>query len=180
MQTISELNAKWWYRLVKVVYFFTIIISIGISFIGAYVVSQPEFDEQNSYILCDNGKKVDSKEYNISEYSDTVYSNGQDIKFVCSRLESGLSAQEIEIVNRGMETGKSKEEVLRALNNYRSEQIKQLPSGANYKVVREYMPPQWFQMILISVASVLGILLTSEIIRRIFYYIILGKIKPEK
>jgi len=70
MQTIRELNSKIWYRALKVIY---VLIFISILVVSALIVVDnfaPKFDDERSYIKCDNGKTF---------HSETLKDNNIDI-----------------------------------------------------------------------------------------------------
>jgi len=49
----------------------------------------------------------------------------------------------------------------------------------NFEIIEIYTT-QWDKIILASILAIVGILLITEIVKRIFYYIILGTLTPTK
>jgi len=52
--------------------------------------------------------------------------------------------------------------------------------GKNYSMVEKYTSRNWTQTINYSLLALLGVTIIFELIRRIFYYVVLGKLRPAK
>ena len=154
-KTISYLNSKAWYRFIKVIYilcvFFVILIEISIV-ISEY---QPKFDNNNSYITCHDGRKINLKENNIYLYRDYIsFTDENRIKNIC-KTDKQKSLDEIWANTK--------------VNN-----------SKNYELVAIYKPADKVEAIGVLFIFIVITLLFFEIIKRIFYYIAFGTIKPAK
>lgn len=167
MKTTAELNNKIWYRLVKVI--FILVVAIA-SVLGVII----NFDEVGNYqtdysVTCNYGNKstflaYKDKEIYISSYED--YSESL-AKLPDSTKEQLKSACEI-----------SKEEMTAKLDSYfnGTDDGKKIYDLTETKVVTD----TYVTATLWSALTLLIIFIISEIIRRAFYYIVLGSIRPKK
>ena len=177
MKTIKELNSKWWYRLLKVAYviLFIGIFSLSIAFV--YSATEPEYDKLSSYIKCTNGRVLNYDEHKLdSDYID--YSSKQALAYECTKAKSGISEEEKSIIDYAKSNGKTKEDAIEALSNYRQDKGR-IPSD-NYEFVIKYIDRDWLKF---GSGVFLGFVLSFflfEVLRRVFYYIVLGSFKPKK
>ena len=155
-KTISYLNTKWYYRFIKVAYIlaslFTIIIVLAIAFNSSkpYQV----FDNDKSYIICNNQEQQGVKYY-ISNSGESLYS-------------TFLFSWDIDKFNTlcGVKT---------LTLNYINNQQRYFNLFPIYKNVGS-----WFGTIFECLISLIITLLIIGIVKRLFYYIILGKFFPKK
>ena len=175
---LKYLNSKWWYRLIKVLY---VLIFVFASFylVAINVVSyEPTFNSAKSSIICKNGKPIEDV-YMYSPYSWSL--DYTDIKFECaSDEELGAATKSSfpeykEIENSAL--GKSIREKYKG-NAYAN--LIQINMPTNYNTNLVYFPRNWFATIGFSVLIVAGVFLFLEILKRIFYYVYLGKLFPKK
>ncbi len=174
-KTIEYLNQKPWYRLLKVVYIFT---CIGLVVMSVFLITEEErpydfFDNNNSYILCEDGRKLGLDENNIY-LSDSFVLSFQDesIKKMCANNAIDPDSK------------KSLDEIF----SPRMERLKKIVDGSdyvpaekNYKIVPVYeMRGSWVLVFGYYLLAIVIITLALEIFKRIFYYIVLGKIFPKK
>ncbi len=167
MKTISELNNKWWYRLIKVAFFVAILLSIC-------VAVSVEWDELYSYdsdyrILCNYGNKASFLAYKERQiyipsyynYSDSIAdipdSTKTQIRSICQITDAEIQALMNDIMN-GNYDGKKLFDVIPT----------SIPRATHLSVT------------LWSVLYIVIILVISEIIHRVFYYILLGTFRPKK
>lgn len=82
--SVSE--AKWWYRLLKVVYIILYVGSIGLVCIIAFSgMPQRSLNGDLSIIQCNNGKNYAPAKNSIYIYSDSLsYSDDQDARILCA------------------------------------------------------------------------------------------------
>lgn len=167
MKTISELNNKWWYRLIKVVY----LTVFSLSFVGypvaVFLSYGPEYDNDKSYIKCANGKDFILSKNGINLSSNYMYSWDKDkaenlcfdgvIKYESSGASSGLLKEFL------------KPKVISITNN-----------SGKYELVSRYTSRNYFATIGLSLLSMAITILVFELIRRVFYYVVLGSLKPKK
>ena len=155
MKTTSELNQKWWYRLLKVVYLSAVLFASIITIWLVFDDFSPKFDNKTSYVQCNNEIKyfVDK----IGMYSDYVGSYNDEIfRTWCSTT----------LVT---ENGERKLKLISG----------PVPKEKNYTFIAEYTPRDWTGTIVMSLISVIVICIIFEIGRRIFYYVVLGSIRPK-
>jgi hypothetical protein len=91
-KTIGWLNAKTWWRAVKVAYFLLLILIVGGICAVIYDQDDASFNSEKSYIECSDGRKLALRTNGIYLYSDYVnYSDDQDIRKMCASGEFGRS-----------------------------------------------------------------------------------------
>lgn len=167
MKTIADLNSKWWYRLVKVVYVFLLFSwTIGTA-VGVYFLFEPEFDNENSYIACESGKNYRLSENGIFLYSEYMgYYDDKLAKELCTSTETMTAEEYEEKYGEPPKTFLSLD-----LEKYRL---------TEYKLISVYTERDWIATIWYMFLGFLGWLLFFELVRRIFYYVVLGKLIPKK
>ncbi len=164
MKTISELNSKIWYRILKVAYVLFFIPLFICAIISGYLINLPKFDSEKSYIKCGDGRQLGLEENGIHLYSPYVYSwEGKEIKKLC------LSGK-----YKNNTTG----EILTAQTYVDKFGIDSI--NDNFIVVPVHTKVNWFFVIGLSLLSIIATRLLWELIKRIFYYIVLGNFRPKK
>jgi len=157
-KTLGHLNGKSWYRLLKVFYFSTIVIVSLASVIGVFVLNQPsENGNYYSYAQCKNGTTVDLEGNGIYSFNGYISSDDSNtIEQKCGISHTDTSA------------------------NFQAGQ--RVPLSAflqnNYQLV--VSPTNWFLIITYSLITILVILAFFELLKRLFYYVILGSFRPKK
>ncbi|MES2225294.1 MAG: hypothetical protein V4480_00605 [Patescibacteria group bacterium] len=156
MKTLTELNSKWWYRLLKVLYIILALIILGVSIALIVVSNAPEFDNKASYVQCDDGRTFPVDK--IGMYSDFVDSyNDRNFRTWCATTlveENGVQK-------------------LKPINGF-------VPDEKNFTFVAKETARNWMGTIGYSVIALVVVLLLSELLRRMFYYITLGSIRPKR
>ncbi len=174
MKTIAELNDKWWYRLLKVIYVVTFI-AITYGVIDAYVLSNSELaphpDIEKSYIECSGGgvhslSEIDIREGDTFLFVDNVLTSIKDDEKASQLCTIQMTASEYEErydtpPPAGIDFGKYGR-----------------PLGVNYELVVGYTDKKWGSIIGYSLCLLVIALFISEVIRRTFYYVVLGTLKP--
>jgi|AntRauTorcE11897_2_1112592.scaffolds.fasta_scaffold10794_3 hypothetical protein len=182
MKTIQELNEKAWYRLLKVVYVLSLAIALMFPAIVPYVSMAPEYDKENSYVLCDNGRKLLYEEHKLNrDYISSLSAN--NFKFQCLYEDTGLNTEELAILQYGKDSGQSLDDAKVAIEEYRKEKFNNeqvVLMDDNYTFIAVYETRNWPLIIISTMGGILATLLLFELTRRIFYYVALGKFKPEK
>lgn len=185
IKRISDLNSRWWYRLLKVVYIVLILLCLIGAVMVVYDENSPrkvrdyrvdcvaEYTNKHSFLA--------EKDYNIYIFvygSDTVYQSltedaKQEIRDIC-----GITPEESKTYYSNMlELIKEKEKL--GLNQATIQ--KMVDDARPYLVSETLITVGGFGYIfLYSILSIVGIVVIFQIIRRIFYYVILGRINPEK
>lgn len=194
MKTITELNSKWWYRLVKVIYLLTFVTALGSSL---FIPPMVYLDPYEKEIECGNGLKINSNQLSdkgiyINLYtSDAERDNDIKIKRICvpdTMYISRVTMQKIfDERPKGTDMDKALEIFIK--NGWTIEGVNTSPD----KVYKEYTAEDfknityevkgkinWVEMISVMLGSFFGVLVFFELTRRIFYYVVLGAIKPTK
>lgn len=161
MKTISELNNKWWYRLIKVIYLAILLVAFIGYPIGIFFSYGPEYDNDKSYIKCANGKDFILSKNGIYLNSDYMYSSDKDkAESLCFDGTVNFTKDEF---------GKTHLRITSKTEN-----------SGKYELVNLYTGRNWIATVGFSLLSMFGVSLAFETMRRIFYYVILGSIKPKK
>ena len=185
-KTISYLNSKAWYRLIKVVFIGVIVLSILLSVLVIVDSHSPQQvkDYKINCIADYTNKKTFFAEKDADIYffpygTETVYESIRDDQRLRLRDVCGISSEEAD---------KSNNETIAYIN----EQIK---LGTDEETIEDYLDKNfraytiletnrteggYLIIIAYSLLSVVILLLIAELVRRIFYYVVLGKIRPEK
>lgn len=150
MQTIGELNKKTWFRLLKVIYLLIYAIII-ISIIYNFFV----YERKNKI---DNSNSYihcdDGKNLSLSENNIYLDNENDNKKFLDIKILCGADIDK---------------------NNLKLEDV----SKPNYEIIAKYTM-DWVILFKSLILPFVILILSGEIIKRIFYYIILGSLKPNK
>jgi hypothetical protein len=176
-KTISHLNGKAWYRLVKVVFFLALLIALGIFNLIAFS-SKPytTTDEYNSKIVCNNGKDYIAGNNGIDIYKAIAdeFNRPRESSYILYDVIGTDHPNNATVLCWG---GSSF--VPEAISN--DDWLTLTSSTPQYKVeLAKKTVGNWWGFLELLVIGNIVILLIFEVIRRVFYYIVLGSIKPEK
>lgn len=204
-KTISGLNSKWWYRLIKVIFISLFILSLVIANGVNIYQGIGRIDENKTLIYCNGGdKRILTIKRAGTYFDNSDFIGGFDYKKfyegyyseykIKGIIEACYDTQVDDIfwIQRLHEIRGFKSDPKQFDEQYALEQYKAMTSGyksdtqkASYldysihlfdiKPVYSYM-----QFILYILLSNILVFVIFEIIRRIFYYIFLGSIKPKK
>ena len=159
MKTVHELNQKWWYRLTKVIFIGTEVLVLVVV-IGLIVEQyEPRFDDENSYVYCNSGgfSGFRPKDVGASVYGDYISSfDDRDFRMLCNPTVI-KKADGTLMVKRGEPTPEK-----------------------NYTFTAKYTSRDWTNTLLYSAVAIIVVLFIFELLRRIFYYIVLGSIRPRE
>lgn len=217
MKTITEINTKWWYRLVKVI--FILLFAIVLLIANGLIFSQTDFkqisldktkisctygdkkefmaSEASPYLLSSDdfkGEKFDYKyyferygnEYNIRDILNNCYTPENEYfdVFAMQRVYEVYGAERLKI--RGTDRPPLTEderqyldqEITKIESAYGSSKYKYL----DYSVKLFDISPVFSHIPFLKtfLLTNLIILAVFEVIRRAFYYIILGSLRPKK
>lgn len=166
METIEALNSKWWYQLLKVVYVGFFIIAL----IGGYKLIadsyNTEVDNKKSFIKCEDGQKFYLEENNFYvSWGDELRGTG-DVVARSMSLCAGISVENFNILDFVDDTVSAQVGFTR-------------PVKKNYDVI-VINKVLWVEFLTVVLLVILGTPLTFEAIRRAFYYVILGSLRPKK
>lgn len=186
MNTRNELNSKWWYRLIKVVF---IGLTLSCMVISVLLVTDANSPRQVKDYRIDcvadytNHKtflaEKDAGIYIFRYGTDTVYQSltddiKQKIRKVCDISEEekqGADSKAIAYINEQTKIGTSHE----VIQNY-------LDANVRAYLISETQVTEGglLSIVAYSVLSIILLLTVAEIIRRAFYYVVLGNIRPKK
>lgn len=139
-KTTGCLNSKIWYRFIKVICIVCFLIVLVIALFISYYAYKPRkvFDNEKSYIQCNNGMIYNLKQNEVHLFSDYI-------------------------------------------DSYDDQKFRKWCSDGNYKLISRYkIEGSWGSVSLTMLLTIIGLTTIFEIIRRIFYYIVLGAIFPSK
>jgi hypothetical protein len=185
MTTTKELNNRWWYRLVKVVYILALVFSAAIVCLLIFSSITPQFDSANSYVICGNYQNhVTMKDAGVTLYDEYISPDNDTIlKYICANTKDlGTAAQEAYPNSTAYQNaspvslGQSIQLTYPQYNQTLNQMMGFVPD--NYTFVPVYTPRNWPLLILYLFIGILCVVLVFEIIRRIFYYIVLGRLRP--
>ena len=212
-KTIAELNSKWWYRLIKVLYIisFVLIIVVTNFFVYAFTSGILNLDEDKTLVRCDIkeppepfsissiGVKINKAYFDEKDSFDyRGYFNEyheHEIKYILAacldkKHRQDILSGDIYIFQRTIEilrNVKDETEQKRLLD--RDEKL--IQSAAYNSAKRKYLDfstklfdivPQYTYRVFLKyfVLANSAIVVILEGLRRIFYYIVLGRFLPPK
>jgi hypothetical protein len=151
MKTIDELNNKWWYRLIKIMFYLSLIVSI---FYPILLINN-KYGLHIDYVRCSSTEVVSFNQFNKSSlYKDFLYSKfTNDDKFALNN------------------------EIKELCSNFFIEKII-MTTGPSDNVV--FSERDWGLTFVYSLLSILSTLFVFELARRVLYYVVLGSINPKK
>ncbi len=158
MKTISELNERWWYRLLKVVYM-SICLIVTISIITLiYTDNPPKFNVLESSIQC-----LDGREFMLGAYPNlySEYLSSEDR----NNFQTWCTTEQT-----GVENGRA---VIKKLDNYGT-------PITQYEFKPNYLPRDWGNIIWGTFLTIVGAYVITRIIQCTFYYVVLGSMHPRK
>lgn len=185
-KTIGYLNSKVWYRLVKVAFIglilFAILFSVGI----AFDENSPRqvMDYRIDCIGENTNRKSFFAEEDASIYiypygTQTVYQALSDSakKAIKERCDISIEedAQHVEAVLAYIEEQEKAEAATSVIQKYLDENMR------SYTVTKAYTTHgSYGEIVGYSLRLIIIILIVAEIMRRAFYYIVLGRLRPKK
>lgn len=202
-QTVSYLNTKTWYRFLKVFFILLfVILTIGYNAIIFWEIGLKNIDESKTVITCSIGDKkqfnasslgislssADFNEYNLFDYKKFYEGfNDTKIKKIWDKC-TGRDTKDIFVIQRIYELGLQDNHevtgtVAQELNSmlqssYSFEKTKNLDySFKLFDINPSYSIVKFLRYFFLGN---LTILVAFELLRRIFYYIALGKLYPMK
>lgn len=159
MKTLKDLNQKIWYRALKVLYILFFVSIFSIVVYAIFDTYEPKINTEDSYILCRDNKKILINEQNSRS------GIGSMIGIMNEEGINNLCFSDTKVVT---------------FNPDYPETLKKLETkNSNHKVFIVY-ERDWNSIISFILFGAAINLFVLELIRRIFYYVILGKIIPEK
>jgi len=187
MKSIKELNQKAWYRLLKVIYlsfFLGIFIFSNWANIG---ISSQKVDQKDSIIDCklNNKKILISNIENIevkSYFYDSEYLSDNDIEKIliyCYGIDytGYINDKNIEGTEKDTLIDSSSNSRIDSLSLRLAKKLTDFEKRDSFTI--EYAH-SYNDLVIYFLVINLSIILLFEAIKRIFYYVVLGKIRPDK
>jgi len=161
MKTLKELNLKWWYRLLKVVYTVSFLIFISIVFWVSWDKTTPKkiVDNDKTLLVCDSGKTYTSKQlkFDFANSSLGTFLKNQEFNQLCGY-------KNIDNQNKFSDW-----------ESFNAQYEKHYKIDFKYKKVGN----RTITVIYFGI-SLLLFVIGFEIFRRLFYYVVLGSLRPKK
>jgi len=208
-KTVSYLNSRAWYRFIKVIYILLfIVILLGYNLFTFSVIGFKNLDQDKTLIICSykDEKVFYPKEKNIHlnnydfknetfDYKDFFEGyNKYKIKDILENCYDIKNSSNLDVfaVQRTYEIAGTKDNKKDYDENYLKNEINKIITGhktdlekasyLDYSIKLFTIDPifTYYKFLMYFFVGNLSILLFFEIIRRVFYYIVLGTIKPEK
>ncbi len=174
MQTVSELNTKWWYRLVKVVYLVALVV-VSLSVANTVLNNTAPYmtiDLDKSTLVCLKGGGLVNYVISFSEVN---------------RIENSSVAYRV------LEKDWDRDDLIGRLCNIKDRS----DNSGSYIAVNSYNWRQevlslhrldkvdkqignWYLTFFYGLFSLFVVCMFFEILRRSFYYVVLGSLKPKK
>jgi hypothetical protein len=212
-KTISDLNSRWWYRLLKVLYILSFVSLIAITniFIYSFTSWIINIDDDKTLVRCEIteppepfsissiGVKIDKGYFDEKGSFDyRSYFTGyheHEVKYILAACldkehRQDILSGDIYIFQKTIEilrSGKDKAEQKRLLDSY-----ERLIESASYNTEKEKhldfstklfdIIPRYTYIVFLKyfVLANIAVIAVLECLRRIFYYIILGRLRPPK
>jgi len=178
-KTISYLNSKIIYRLIKVFYIFSFLIAFVLFFCFSYYFLS-RIDLNNTYVQCNDNRIINSDDLIESKINVDFSINSNDdykVRAICEHPD--YKRTEKSLKNRNGEPFTETQ-----LTYIRNQIGITTVDGVNYKLEPNYKfianNHVNTRNILIVIATLAGIIIFFEIVKRTFYYIVLGSIRPKK
>jgi hypothetical protein len=187
MKTISELNNKSWYRFVKILFIGSIFISF---LIAEYTVIKEytprKIDDYEIQCVGDftNGKTFYAKEEGI--FVDAPYLGSENISlpdFSKKKIYEKCEVFDEEVANSIGESYSTESFTMREglMEKYGVTSAMESAMGKTYQISPTTRGAGGYLSVIgYSLLVILFTLLIEEVLRRSFYYIILGTVKPKK
>lgn len=175
MKNISYLEAKAWYRLVKVIFVLFIISITALMIAIVFSENRGIPDMANSKITCQFGEK---KQFLVKE----VFNNDEILKLSSDfndykDIDSLFSEKIINLCKTPLDITK---------RSFTPEEMNAAYPEVSYKNIRDFYTidllykNKTINSLLYSLLVLLSVAGVCEIIRRVFYYVILGTMTPKK
>ena len=183
---LTYLNNLQWYRPVKIAYLALFFISMMIVARDSFSVFKPKLDVKNSYIVCQNGQQFSLGDKNFA-LQGRALATGDDLsarRLCMSDAEIGAQARAYSFW-LGKDMSLSDEELGKKVRTgenfmYQNIYMQSTPKEQNYQITEVFVKKNILAVLLWLLLPSLLIVAIFEIIRRVFYYIILDTFIPEK
>lgn len=164
-KTIHGLNQRAWYRLLKVVYLLAFVL-VALASVATILSEYQPYTLNDYRIICNYGNKSSFIAYERGIYISS-YNPDTSLALLPSYTKTAMS-RECQIT----------QEDLQLLGNAI---VNDQPHDPLYTIKREeYTHGSWVKVALISLVTLLIVFGVFEGIRRAFYYVVLGSLRPSR
>ena len=170
MKTIADLNNKWWYRLIKVI-FIVVFIAVEIGAADSVYQNFKPYEEADYLVSCNYGNKAEFIAYKDREIFISIYdfdANGN--------LEPDYLREKIKNA-----CGISKVEMNKIIDGV----VKKIKAGEDAPTIKlfeikvtTYTKNSWVGLAAFLLMSAIAAAGIFEFIRQVFYYVVLGSFRP--
>ncbi len=146
----------WWFRLLKTIWIigFVLALVLVVVFASFYAKDSTSINKERSYFICDNGTRIDFDEINSSNIYSSYLSDTEKrtIKKMCIQNDQTLSL-----------TPPTDAGIDRLIPNFKMHLVEQPASNIG-------------AMLGYTAIAILSVIFIFELVKRIFYYIVFGKL----
>ena len=182
MKTLKELNAKWWYRLVKVCFILLFLFCLITPVVMIVVSYNPIVSESQSSAVCDDGRRLQlgaQQGYENGELTTKYYTFSSDYSELALFCSSDKAiASKIRSLESTTLDDRELANLVRSRLDVFANEVYFSPN--NYTIDYVYTERDWLATIGYSLLSIFITIALFEVARRIFYYIVLGSLRPKK
>jgi hypothetical protein len=189
MKSFADLNAKWWYRLVKVLYGTFFLLIALVSAVAVFRLNET-YQAPNYLITCNYGNQsvfntINEKNVSIADYNpykEVPATMDKQILATCGITQAGIDQANAKATASQLDNEKSciniKPTDLFAEYTC-THYIPPYQTSSMYNIVTATTPVHtYIKAVIYTALDLLIVLCLFEILRRSFYYVVLGKIKP--
>jgi hypothetical protein len=181
-KTIAYLNSKWWYRLLKIIYILTFIAVISVISVDNMIIYTTNgvgwsIDSDKTLVKCQNDNppepfSIGSIGVNINKSYFNDYGHFDYTTYIL--LNNDYAVKKILISCLGKD--REKDIMSTDLNDWRKASETQ-NLIKRFDITPQYIYFSFFKHFVLTNILIIAIL---ETLRRIFYYVVLGRFKPPK
>jgi hypothetical protein len=182
---LKHLNKQQWFRVLKTFYIGLFAVSILFTAADSFSIFKPTLDPKNSYLTCSNGQKVPLGEHNF-QITNKALSSSDDMaarRLCMSDAQIGSLARENGFfLASDIDSDEVLGQKIRTEQNfiYQNMFMNITPKETNYELTEVYVKRSIFVILAWLFLPIMIITTIFEIVRRIFYYIVLDTFIPEK
>lgn len=182
---LKFLNKQQWYVVLKYFYVGLFAISIAITAADSFSIFKPKLDPKNSYISCADGQQIPLGEHNFQLNNGTLSAaDDRAARRMCmTDAQIGALAREHQFFLASEVTDDTAlGQKIRTEQNfmYQNMYMTLTPKEVNYELNEVFVKKGILFILAWLILPVMLITIIFEIIRRIFYYVVLDTFIPEK
>jgi hypothetical protein len=182
---LKYLNTQQWFRVLKTFYIGLFAVSILFTAADSFSIFKPTLDPKNSYLTCADGKKIPLGEHNFQITNKSLSaSDDMAARRLCmsDAVVGSLARENGFFLASDIESDEALGQKIRSEKNfvYQNMYMNITPKEANYELTEVYVKRSIFLILAWLFLPIMIITTIFEIVRRIFYYIVLDTFIPEK